>query len=107
MSKLCPKCLKTLDFLEVFKSTFVRKRQIYYLLSIYVQTHNYIVPHVHNKVFPFHFRFQDGLLDRQEFLLFIIKWVHELKVTEKEDILKHLVQVQHNTHVIGVRVKIT
>ncbi|XP_063693763.1 mediator of RNA polymerase II transcription subunit 12-like [Bolinopsis microptera] len=40
-----------------------------------------------------HCMYQDGLLDRQEFLLFIIKWVHELKVTEKEDILKHLVQV--------------
>eukprot|EP00116_Pleurobrachia_bachei_P013343 sb/3473605/ len=37
--------------------------------------------------------YQDGLLDRHDFLLFLIKWVHELKLSESDDTLKHLVQV--------------
>ena len=36
---------------------------------------------------------QEGLLDKQEFLMYIIKWVKELKISEKEDMLRHLIQV--------------
>ena len=38
---------------------------------------------------------QNGLLDKYEFLLFLIKWSHELKISEKIDILRHLIPVSN------------